>query len=105
MALKLNNLATSRLAANITADATVLTVTAGHGGRFPDLAEPDDWFPLALVNDLAETEFVRCIGRAGDVLTVERAAEGSVARAYSAGDVVELRLTVAALTALRDEAP
>lgn len=100
MALKLKNLSASRLAANISDQAIFITVT--NGDAFPTIDEPDDWFPLALVNDLAQTEFVRCIERDGNTLKVERHQEGSTSRAYSAGDVVELRLTLAALEELRD---
>lgn len=102
MALKLTNLASSRLAQNLTASGTQLRVLEGEGEKFPTIDEPGDWFPLAVVDDLARTEFMRCTARAGDMLTVVRAREGSVARAYSAGDGVELRLTVAAMNELSD---
>ena len=100
-AVQMANLAASRLALSIGPAATVLQVTAGHGVKFPDLEE-GDWFPLALVNDFAQTEYLRCTARSNDTLTVQRAQEGSIARAYSAGDAVELRLTLAALEELRD---
>lgn len=95
MALKLLNNARSRLAGGLSAIATTVTVQVGHGSRFPTLS-PGDWFPLAVENASGEIEYMRCTGRAGDVLTVARAQEGSVARGYSAGDPVELRLTAAA---------
>lgn len=100
MGLKLKNLAVSRLAANIGSGDTYITVA--NGDAFPVLDEPGDWFPVALVNDLAQTEFVRVVERNGNSLKVERGQEGSIARAYSAGDVVEMRLTLAALEELRD---
>ena len=103
MAVKLANMAASRLAANIGPADLSIQLRAGDGDRFPVLTGADDWFPLALVNDLAQTEFLRCTARVGDTLTVRRGREGSVARAYSVGDVVELRLTLEALTALRDQ--
>lgn len=100
MALKLKNLSASRLAQNVSSVGIFITVT--DGDAFPTINEPGEWFPLALVNDLAQTEFVRCIERDGNTLRVERHQEGSVSRPYSAGDVVELRLTLAALEELRD---
>lgn len=103
MAVRLANMVSTRLAANIGPTDLTIQVRAGDGDRFPALQEDGDWFPLALVNDLAQTEFLRCTGRVGDSLTVRRGREGSVARAYSAGDVVELRLTLEALTELRDQ--
>lgn len=100
MGLKLKNLAVSRLAASIGPADIFIAVT--DGDAFPALNEPGDWFPVALVNDLAQTEFARVVERNGNSLKVERGQEGSIARAYSAGDVVELRLTLAALEELRD---
>lgn len=99
MGLKLNNLAVSRLSDNITADAAFINVV--DSASFPVLDHPDDWFPAALVNDMAQTEFVRVTGIDGNTLRVLRAQEGSIARDYSAGDVIELRLTLAALEELR----
>lgn len=101
MALKLANMVSSRLAEGINVNSSSIQVVQGDGAKFPDL-DPGDWFPIAVVNDLAQVEFMRCIGRTGDLLTVQRAQEGSIARAYAAGDVVELRLTVSALEELRD---
>lgn len=96
MGVKLANNARSLLAASITAAETVVTVQAGHGGRFPTITEANQWFPLALENELGEIEYLRCTGRTGDALTVERGQEGSAARSYGAGDLIEVRLTAAA---------
>lgn len=100
MGLKLKNLAASQLTANI--GAADIFITVANGDVFPVLEVVGDWFPVALVNDLAQTEFARVVERNGNSLKVERGQEGSIARAYSAGDVVELRLTLAALEELRD---
>jgi len=99
MPLKLANLAASKLAAPLT-DAALI-VQLEDGSTFPELIASGDWFPVAVVNDMAQTEFMRAIGRTGNVLQVLRAQEGSIARAYDVGDVVELRLTVAALEEIR----
>jgi len=96
MGLKLSNNARSLLSASVTAAETVVRVRAGHGSRFPTLTDPDDWFPLALENELGEIEYLRCIGRSGDALTVRRGQEGSQPLAYTAGDAIELRLTALA---------
>lgn len=100
MALVLKNNAASRLASSITAGATTLTVTTGEGGRFPSLGA-GDWFPVTIIKDDGTLEVVRCTARSGDVLTITRAQEGTAALAFSAGDRVQLRLTVAVIQALQ----
>ena len=100
MGLKLANMAASRLSQNISDTAISLQLQPGDGAKFPSLGG-SDWFPVAVVNDFAQVEYMRCIGRSGDTLTVQRGQEGSLPRAYSAGDVVELRLTLAALEEMR----
>lgn len=98
MALKLSNNADGLLAMAISNSDTSLTLRAGHGSRFPAL-DPGDWFPITVVraSDPSQLEIMRCTGRSGDTLTVVRAQEGTSAIAFNAGDVVSLRLTVAAL--------
>lgn len=101
MAVKLANNVRSKLAVSVGASETELRVLTGHGQRFPALSTSDgSWFPVALENVNGEIEFCRATFRNGDVITVARGQEGSMARAYSAGDALELRLTVAALMAL-----
>lgn len=101
MALKLSNLAATRLASNISADDAFVQVE--DASAFPALTDAADWFPVAVVNDSAQTEFMRAVGLTGNTLRVVRAQEGSIARAYLAGDVLELRLTVAALEEIRQQ--
>lgn len=103
MALLLTNNAISLLAAGISAGATSLTVSAGHGARFPNPVAPD-WFPLTLLRNDNTLEIVRCTARAGDVFTVTRAQEGTTGITFSAGDRVELRPTAAAMQQLIDDA-
>lgn len=101
------NNAASKLAANITAAATTITLEAGDGAKFPAPAAGDD-FLLTLYqrNGAAEVnhEIVLCTARAGDVLTVTRAQEGTTARAFAAGDFTELRLTAGAVLPVRSGA-
>lgn len=96
MSLLLNNNATSRLGAALGSGATSLSVTTGEGGKFPTPAA-GDWFPLTIVNAAGALEIVRCTARSSDTLTIVRAQEGTTALAFSSGDRIELRLTVAAL--------
>lgn len=105
MPLKLENNARSTLAVSISASETVVRVSVGHGVKFPVLQDPTDWFPLALEDENGNIEYLRAVGRQGDSITVQRGAEGSQARPYSAGDRCELRLTAAALAELQNGSP
>ncbi|MBB76633.1 MAG: hypothetical protein CMJ75_19170 [Planctomycetaceae bacterium] len=96
MALMIKNNASSQLAASLTTTATALSVTPGHGARFPQPGG-SDWFPLTLVKADGTLEIVRCTARNGDSLTVVRAQEGTAALAFAAGDRVSLRLTAGAM--------
>ena len=96
MSLKLANNATSLLSSSIDTVATVIALTAGDEGKFPALAA-GDWFPVVVVDAAANREVMRCTARAGVNLTVTRAQEGTVARAFVAGARVDLRLTTQAI--------
>jgi hypothetical protein len=103
MALKLTNNASSTLAATIDAllTTTTISIASGDAGKFPTVVGGSgDWFPVTVIDATGAFEIMRCTGRAGAVLTVVRAQEGTAARACVAGARVDLRLTVAALTAL-----
>ena len=99
MGLKLKNNAASSLAASIAAGETLVRVLAGHGARFPVL-NTGDWYPVAVQNAAGAIEYMRAVGRAGDVMTVIRGRESSVALDFEAGDVIFLPLTVAAQDAM-----
>lgn len=102
MPLKLENNARSSLAVSISATETVVRVRVGHGIKFPVLQDPTDWFPLALEDESGNIEYLRAVARQGDSITVQRGAEGSQPRPFSAGDLCELRLTTAALYELQN---
>ena len=97
MAVKLLNDVRSRLALDLEATDTYLRVETGTGAMFPPLDDDDDWFPVACEDAEGNIEFMRAIDRTGDIITVMRGQEGSLARDFKAGDACELRLTVAAL--------
>lgn len=94
--VKFANNAVSRLAGNITNIATTLTVTPGDGAKFPALGAGEH-FPATLVKSDGTLEIVKVTARSTDTFTIERAVEpvGGVqtARAFTAGDKIELRLT------------
>lgn len=92
MGIKLSNNAFATLAAGINSSVTSITVTSGQGARFPTLTA-SDYFYATLVDTSNNLEIVKCTARSTDVLTVVRAQESTTARAYSAGDRLEIRLT------------
>lgn len=98
MALILGNNCTARLANALTESATTLVVGVGEGAKFPILGD-GDWHPLTVTKvsgGITVLEIMRVTARTGDVFTVERAKEGTVASAFSPGDRAELRFTAEA---------
>lgn len=95
MAVKITNRATSLLASSINASVTSLSVTAATGSRYPSLSG-SDWFPLVVVDGSGAYEIMRATARAGDVITVTRAQEGTTALSFAAGARVDMRMTAAA---------
>lgn len=97
MTVLLTNNATSTLAASISDAATAITIQAPDVGKFPS-PTGDDWSPITVVNASGNLEIMRCTGRSGATLTVERGKEGTTAFAFDAGDRVDIRLTAGTLT-------
>jgi len=104
MALKLANLALSSLASSITLDATTFSIQAADAGKFPILAD-GDWHPATIVDSSGNSEIVKVTARAGALLTVIRAQEGTTAKAFTAGSRIDVRLTVAAIESLKTVPP
>jgi len=100
----LTNFATTTLASSITSGALSLTVAAGTGSLFPQPVVAADYFYMVLVNTSAQREVIKCTARSGDVFTVTRAQEGTLALSFSAGDIAAHRVTAATLNALKTEA-
>jgi hypothetical protein len=94
------NFGYSTLASGIASGDTSLSVASGAGARFPSpVTAAGDFFDLVIeeaspadaINPARE--IVRCTARSGDALTtIARGQEGTAARAWLAGDKVELRL-------------
>ena len=85
-----HNNAASTLALQAQLIDTVLTVSAGTGNRFPAPAATE-WF-FATIQSGMNYEIVKCTARAGDVLTVVRAQDGTSARLWSAGASIDMRI-------------
>lgn len=96
MTFRFTNNATTTLASSVTNTATTLTVATGFGSLFPSTVSGEE-FTAILVDSSNNLEFLLVTGRSGDVLTILRGQEGSVARSYAAGDRIEHRLTADAL--------
>lgn len=92
MAVKFSNNASTTLAASISSSATTITLASSTGSEFPTLGT-DEYFYATLVNSSNQLEVVKVTARSGDTLTVVRGQEDTTARSYTAGDLIELRLT------------
>lgn len=85
------------LAQPTTTSDTTITIRSGSG--FPTLAANER--VVATIVDAAtglQFEIVTVTAVVGDVLTVQRAQEGTAARAWAAGDMLSIRTTAATLT-------
>ena len=91
----LTNFGDTTLSGSITSGDLTAVVTTGGGALLPALTG-GNWFYLVLEDVSTNREIVKVTARVGDVLTIERAQEGTTARAFSSGDLVSLRLTVQA---------
>ena len=96
MTIKFSNNATATLGASLTSIATSITLTTGQGALFPSLGA-GDYFFATIVNASNLSEVVKVTARVVDVLTVQRAVEGTTALAFGVGDKVELRVTAQGL--------
>lgn len=84
---------------------TSLTVTAGHGSRFPATPfQATIWRDEELPSP-TNAEIVRVTAVAGDTLTITRAQEGTTARTVIVGDRIANTMTVKAFTDIETAAP
>lgn len=95
-ALVTNN-ASATLASGITNVGTTITLTGGQGALFPAITG-SNYFYATLADSSNNIEIVKVTARSTDTITATRGAEGTTARAYSAGDRFELRPTAALFT-------
>lgn len=92
--LKTANRAESTLDGGIGDADLSLDVAVGEGALFPAAGD----FHITI-----EDEILVCTARAGDTLTVTRAAEGTIAAAHIDGKAVELRITKGVIDAIEAE--
>jgi hypothetical protein len=88
------NNAYALIPAAVTSIDTSITVESGKGALFPVLGT-GDYFYVTLVDVSGNHEIVKATARAGDVLTVDRAQQGTLAIPFPANSRIELRVTAA----------
>lgn len=105
MPIKHSNFATSTIATvgGIAAGDLAVDVQPGDGALFPALAA-GEYFYAVLVDGAGTREIVKCTSRTVDNLTIARAQQGTSASAFSADDVIELRVTKGLLEDMAAEA-
>jgi microcystin-dependent protein len=90
MTVIFKNNAASTLAVQAQLSDTSFTVANGTGNRFP-LPLAGEWF-YATIQLGVNYEIVKCTARAGDVLTVDRAQDGTLARLWGVGASIDMRI-------------
>ena len=103
MTVKFTNNASTTVATGINTSATSLTVASASA--FPQLAGADDYCYLTIQQATGSgREVVKATALSTNTFTIARAQDGTTAGTWSAGDVVELRMTAALLTDVIDAA-
>lgn len=97
MTLKYKNNAQATLSSGI--NDSVTTITVSDGSLFPSLTGAE-YFYLTLEDVSYNREIVKVTARSGNDLTVVRAQDNTIARAFSTSDKAELRMVSAILTDL-----
>lgn len=100
MAVLYTNNASTTLSAGINSAVTSLSVASGAGALFPN-PTAGDVFYATLANSAGNIEIVLVTARSADTFTIVRGIDGTTARAWLAGDSVEIRVTRAMLDDLK----
>lgn len=98
------NNAQSVLAAGISASATTMTLNTGTGALFPAPVSGASFFKLTLIDAATGqiSEIVHVTARTEDTLTIVRAQEGTLARAWSVNDIAANMMTAGTLSYILD---
>lgn len=91
-----NNVSTKLFSSVLPTDTQIILENRA-GESLPVLINDDDYFMLTLQDEQGNLEIVKCTHFVGDVCTVERAQEGTVAKSFTQGSIVEQRLTAGSL--------
>lgn len=90
------NNARSSLLGNVAPTDPAITLPNGDGALFP-MPAAGKTFLLTIEDITGNIEIVECTARTADTLTVTRGREGTLARAFSASTLVEMRITAGML--------
>ena len=101
--IKFTNLASSALQQGITNTSGTLQIGVDDVAKFPTIAG-QEYFIIVVVGGDGSFEIMRVTGVVDNTFTVTRAQEGTVAKAFVAGDKVEHRLTAESLVTIVEEA-
>ena len=104
MTIQWSNNASGALASSISSSSTTIVLAAGQGVEFPTPGG-GNYFYATFTDTSNNLEVVKVTARVVDTLTVVRGQDGTAARSYAAGDLVELRPTAAALTDMQAYTP
>lgn len=105
MVERFTNRARGTLLAGIGAGDLSLTLNAGQGALFPTLAVGDHFWGVLEEGGLyapSKQEVVRATARSGDVVTIQRAQQGTTAQSFAAGSRFENRITRTGVELIRD---
>jgi len=94
MTVLYTNNAGGTIATGINNSVTTISLTAGHGARFPNPSN-GDYFYATLIDASNNIEIVKVTARSTDTLTVVRGVDGTLAQSFLALDKFELRPTAA----------
>ena len=89
MTVLIENNAGSSLASSISDSSTTVTLLTGDGSKFPSTVGGGYFY--ATIYEGTNIEIVKVTSRIGDVLTISRASDSTIAKAFSAGAKVEQR--------------
>lgn len=104
MAVLTANNAYSTLGGSISNSATTIPLATGTGVRFPVVTAPDVLY-VTFQDGANNIEVVKCTAHTAgaDSFTAVRAQDGTTARAWNIGDVVEARLTSGVINDLKTD--
>jgi hypothetical protein len=103
MPVKFANNVSTAISVGISSSETAISVATGSGSLFPTLTV-GDYFFATLISTSGAFEIVKCTARSGDILTVLRGQDNTVATAFPANSRIEMRINAAALEALLSDA-
>lgn len=102
--IQFTNNASTQLTKAVSATDTELLVANNAAAIFPKLSNAGDYFVLTIADVDKRVEIVKCTSRTDSSFTVERAYENTVAKAYNAGALLELRLTAGSIVNISEDA-